>query len=58
MTAQAPDQAAVAQTQAQLVRTPLTEVAERNLALETTPGLNASLNDSEANAAIENMQAC
>lgn len=57
MSAHTPDQAAVTQPGAESARTPLIEVAEGNVASENTLALNASLNTSEANAAIENMQA-
>ena len=58
MSAQAPDQAAGAQTTAQSVRTPLTEVADANVASETQEVPNASLSITEVTAALENMQAC
>ena len=57
MSAQAPDQAAGAQTGAQSARIPLTEVADANVASETQEGPNASLSTSEVTAALENMQA-
>ena len=55
---QAPDQAAIVQTESQSAPTLLTEVTVAKTASETTQALNASLNTSEANAGIEKMQAC
>ena len=58
---QTPDQVAVAQSGAQeSARTPLAEVADANLAPETTQALNTSLSASQASAALdlETTQAC